>query len=416
MDKSKQTIEESIGKIKFMMNYNSSKTLIENKESVTEQLESPGGIAGKTAAAAGGAALAGGIAGGLGAAGAATAATASAAGLAGAAGSVGLALGAGSITSAGIIGGAALTGGAALLLTPLVLWLIDKDKAYPKTKKLFDYVKTNKDKIYQVERGLDDDTIQTLSDDLYNAMKGLGTRNKMVFRVFNSLVTISDLSTLIATFNEDHENEGKGDLLKWLDSDIDISSTWNKIYVPVRNLVKKFAKKLAAENPPDTTTGTGSSSGGYRPAQGTNEDQYVIGTSGAGIFKVQECLGFTGADLDGKFGPITQGKLMELARQYVNGFTDADIDTICKMAAPRINPQIAGISAISPIPTKDQIIKSPVKVPTLAKPINTTTLAKPTNTLKLAPIGNDVASTTQPPLRGKDKRIANKINRLQNKL
>jgi hypothetical protein len=98
--------------------------------------------------------------------------------------------------------------------------------------------------------------------------------------------------------------------------------------------VKKFAKKMAAENPPSagaeagTGADTGAASGGYRPVAGTNEDPYKLGTSGQGVFKVQECLGITA---DGKFGPITHGKLLELAKPYRNGFTNDDIDEICQL-------------------------------------------------------------------------------------
>ena len=296
------------------MNYDSSKTL-------NEQLESPWGIAKKTGIATGAAAGLGAAAGAIAAPAVVSAATAGEAGLAGAAGYLGY-LVSGSVAGAGAIGGAVLGGAAALALVPLVLWLVDKDKAYPKTKKLFEYVKNNKEKIDQVERGLDDDTIQALSDDLYNAMKGLGTRNKLLFSVFNSLVTVSDLSALISTFNEDHLNEGDGDLLKWLDSDIDISSTWNKIYVPVRNLVKKFARQLAQENPPEDQAAT--SGGNYKPCTGT----YSFGCQSDAIARVQQCLG--GLVVDGKFGPKTQVKLDLIGR--AGGFTDDDVESICKQA------------------------------------------------------------------------------------
>lgn len=400
--KKEQTIDESLNKIKFMMNYDSSKTLI-------EQLESPGGIAGKTGIAAGGAALAGGVAGGV--------AGATAMGGSAAYGAVGIgtALGYGSLAAAGAVGGAVIAGAAALALAPLVLWLADKDKAYPKTKKLFDYVKANKDKIDQVERGLDDDTIQQLSDNLYDAMKGLGTRNKMVFQAFASLVTISDFAALIATFNEDHFEEGKGDLLEWLDSDIDISSTWNKIYVPLRNIVKKFAKKLAAENPPAKAdagagTGAGAASGGYSPVAGTNEQPYKLGTSGAGIFKVQECLGFTGAEVDGKFGPKTQSKMMELAKQYVNGFTDADVQDICKMANARTNMGIAGVSAMKPVPMPSDVNSSlnTKNLPAVAPPIKTTgkEALAPAPKMQLSPL-----APKPQPLTGRAKRIAKRTAR-----
>jgi len=336
MKRKKLTAEESLERIKLMMNYDISKTL-------NEQLESPWGIAKKTAIATGGAAGAGSIAGSI----AAPIWASSAAGSTGAAISGGstaaavgeMVLGSAGVASAGAIGGAILGGAAALAVVPLVLWLVDKDKAYPKTKKLFEYVKNNKEKIDQIDRGLDDDTIQALSDDLYNAMKGLGTRNKLLFSVFNSLVTVSDLSALIAIFNEDHLNEGDGDLLEWLDSDIDISSTWNKIYVPVRNLVKKFARQLAQENPPEDQAITGG--GNYKPCSGT----YSFGCQSDTIARVQKCLG--GLVIDGKFGPKTQVKLDLIGR--AEGFTDDDVESICKAAAA------------ASVPTR---VKEPMTAPT----------------------------------------------------
>ena len=117
MKKSNQTIEESLDKIKFMMNYDSSKTFIENNESIknsiSEQRESPGGIAGKTALAAGAYAGAGAVAGGI-------AGTVAGGTIVPGASSIGIALGAGSFATAGAIGGAVLLGAYALALAPLV--------------------------------------------------------------------------------------------------------------------------------------------------------------------------------------------------------------------------------------------------------------------------------------------------------
>jgi hypothetical protein len=208
-------------------------------------------------------------------------------------------------------------------------------------------------------------------------MKGLGTRNRKLFKVFNSLVTISDFSALISTFNEDHLNEGSGDLLEWLDDDIDISSTWNKIYVPLRNIVKKFAKQMAKEgnqlqqqkHQPDSTT-----SGGYAPCQ---NGIYTFGCQGEGINKVQTCLG--GLVTDGKFGPLTKAKLESVAKQFSEKFTDANIPEICKMASmsSTVSQSRAPepLQNVRPIPTKDQTIKSQIKVPELSKKLNLTQLA-----------------------------------------
>jgi hypothetical protein len=433
MRKSKLTPEESLKRIKLMMNYDLSRTLNEQLESPWDMVKKTAGIAGGAAAlgagvgaAKTGAKIAGGVAGykaaskvasklapkvasatakfgpkvlktlgslftkgassptvgtsmwgpsssTMGAASkvgkvarmARVAKTAGTVGrvaaLAGGAGGGGggvAAAGAAGIGT-GAVGGAILAGAAALAVIPLVLWLIDKDQAYPKTKKLFEYVKNNKEKIDQIERGLDDDAIQLLSDDLYNAMKGLGTRNKLVYSVFDSLVTISDLSALISTFNEDHLNEGDGDLLEWLDDDFDISSMWNRIYFPVRNLVKKFAKQLAEENlPAEQPTNTTSGGGGtYKPCTGT----YSFGCESESIRKIQGCLGLVE---DGKFGPKTQVKLGKLGKGFDKGFTDADVETICSLA-----PSL--IQRVDPL---DKASTSNLKLSNLVPKLDTTTL------------------------------------------
>ena len=384
MKRTKLTPEESLRRIKLMMNYDISRSL-------NEQLESPGGIAKKTLIGTGAASGAGAIAGGI-----YGATTASTAALEGGATGLGLLMAPGvSLTTAGITGGAILGGAAALALVPLVLWLVDKDKAYPKTKKLFEYVKNNKEKIDQIDRGLDDDVIQLLSDDLYNAMKGLGTRNKLIFSVFDSLVTISDLSALISTFNEDHLNEGDGDLLEWLDSDIDISSTWNRIYVPVRNLVKKFAKQLAEENPStgqstDTPTDNASVAGGsYKPCTGT----YSFGCESESIRKIQGCLGLVE---DGKFGPKTQVKLSKLGKGFDKGFTDADVETICSLA-----PSL--IDRVKPL---DKASTSNLSLSSLAPKLDTTTL-RPSIT---QPVSPERMKEIQSNIRGNRKYVGPPLN------
>ena len=283
---------------------------------------------------------------------------------------------------AGAVGGAILAGAAALAVVPLVLWLIDKDKAYPKIKKLFEYIKNNKQKIDQIERGVPDEIIQKLSDDAYNAMKGLGTNNKLLFSVFDSLVTVSDLSALIDTFNEDHLNEGDGDLLEWLDDDIDISSTWNRIYIPVRNLVKKFAKQLAVEG--QTTTGSG---GIYKPCT----EKYSFGCESPAIAEIQGCLGLV---QDGKFGPKTQAKLDMLGK--AEGFTDADIDSICKSAK-------AASAQSKPIPTAPV---SNLKLSPLAPPIDNTTLRQPMT----QPVSSERISQIQDNIRRNKKYVGPPLN------
>lgn len=59
------------------------------------------------------------------------------------------------------------------------------------------------------------------------------------------------------------------------------------------------------------------------------------------IREVQGCLGFTGRDLDGKFGKKTNEALVSAG--FPNGFTDADVEKICNKPAPEISGEIVKI-------------------------------------------------------------------------
>jgi hypothetical protein len=69
-----------------------------------------------------------------------------------------------------------------------------------------------------------------------------------------------------------------------------------------------------------TEGGSGGGTGGYKDCSGT----YSYGCKSPVIAKVQGCLG--GLVTDGKFGPKTQASLK--SKGY-NSFTDADVDKIC---------------------------------------------------------------------------------------
>lgn len=328
--------------------------LAEQKKKLSEQTR-PGEMLGKTAAVTGGALAAGGIAGaGAGIAGSTATGSMAALGV----GSV--VLGAKSAllpaTAITAVGGGVIAGAAALALTPLVLWLIDKDKARPKVDKLFKYVEENKTQIDQVPRGLSDEQIWDASDQLFIAMKRLGTREKAVYRVFESLKTISDLSALITFYNQDN----KVSLIKQLDRDFNMTKEWMKIYRPIRNLVLRFAKDMAQNQPetPETSVaGVGGASGTYRFVDGSTDNPYKYGTKGHGIVKVQECLGLKA---DGLFGPKTKARLSSLGQSY-DQFTNEDVATICKLARQDRSPitvkgaqgATAGPIAVAPRLTKN---------------------------------------------------------------
>ena len=291
MNKDKQTIEESLNKIKFMMNYDSSKTLIENKKSIYEQ-ESP-----DFRDTAGG-----------------------------------------------------------LLTRPILGW--------PKYVNSLQSNNTSEDAPSNVDEGSCENAIEMAEVEskltqVANTVKKMNTaflrmakgesRAKLIYRNLKSLVghnvyneDFNECKSVEETINEiwpmlfrDWFSKGES-----LEEELQqlIDSNYYRDGAIIQKYLKASIKLLHSPVKPNTvipptTSAPPLTTGGYKPVQGTNEDPYKFGTSGAGIFKVQECLG----DLvtDGKFGPKTQAKMGELAKQYVNEFTDADIDTICKLANPR---------------------------------------------------------------------------------
>jgi hypothetical protein len=85
-----------------------------------------------------------------------------------------------------------------------------------------------------------------------------------------------------------------------------------------------------------------SKTGGYVQCSGT----YKYGCKSEVIRKVQGCLG--GLATDGKFGPKTKGGLLKLGKGFENGFTDADVDVICKSQTAEVKPEVGGeITSVS---------------------------------------------------------------------
>ena len=334
----KYSPEEALEKMKLMMKYDSSKTLNENREIILEQdTLTKTGLA--TAATAGTAAA---IAGGAAAANVATT-TALGAGAYTAMG-VGATLAPSlGVTAAAALGAGVIGGAAALALAPLVIWYMDKDNAKVKVEKIIQYCVSDKSKIDKLERGISDSEVRNLSDQLYDAMKGVGTDEEAVYGAFKSLKTASDFCALVTRFNRDYGSEG--DLLEWLDDDFDATSEWMQIYRPLRDIVEdsllsikdETIEKDCKSDPSQAKCkggGGGGTGGGYKPCTGT----YQKGCKSDIIAKVQGCLGLVA---DGKFGPKTQSAL---SGKGFTTFTDADVTKICEKTTPVVEPEISGES------------------------------------------------------------------------
>jgi hypothetical protein len=321
----KYSPQEALERIKLMMNYDSSKTLNENKETISEQLAAPaaaGAVAGAGLGA--GAAATGLVSGSL---------TGSIASLPGLATSVGLAL-----TPAGTIAGTAATvgfgvigGAVGLGLLPLAYWLITKDTGANKVKKMFEMCSSEASKIAKLPRKLQDTDLRSISDDIEDAIindsygfRG-GTDEEKLFGAFKQLegATASDFCALVQYYNK---NSDSGDLFDDLDSDIDAESEWKQIFRPIRNCVEDSLLTIKDEtvevdctvNPNQEKCKGGKS--GYKDCSGT----YSFGCKSEAIRKVQGCLG--GLTTDGKFGPNTQ---KALKAKGFDSFTDTDVDKIC---------------------------------------------------------------------------------------
>jgi hypothetical protein len=341
----KYSPEEALQRAKLMMKYDTSKTLNENKETISEQdTLTKTGIA--TAATAGTAAA---IAGGAAAANVATT-TALGAGAYTAMG-VGATLAPSlGVTAAAALGAGVIGGAAALALAPLVIWYMDKDNAKVKVEKIIQYCVSDKTKIDKLERGISDAEVRNLSDQLYDAMKGVGTDEEAVYGAFKSLKTASDFCALVTRFNRDYGSEG--DLLEWLDDDFDATSEWMQIYRPLRDIVEDSLLSIKDEtiekdckSDPNQAKckggggGGGGTGGGYRPCSGA----YSKGCQAEAIKTVQGCLGLV---QDGKFGPKTEAALK--AKGF-SSFTDAEVDKICnKTPTTPVNSDDEDVDGVDP--------------------------------------------------------------------
>ena len=322
----KYSPEEALEKMKLMMKYDSSKTLNENKNIISEQLGTTAAVGAAGGAAAGLGAVAAG-AGTLGAGAVGTGAMAVGAAFPGVAASSGAAL---------ALGGAVIGGAVGLGLLPLVYWFVTKDTGANKVKKMFEMCSSESAKIDKLPRKLQDTDLRSITDDIEDAIindtygfQG-GTDEEKLFGAFKQLEsgTASDFCALVKYYNSHSDS---GDLFDDLDSDIDAESEWKQIYRPIRNCVEDSLLTIKDEEPvTGGGTGGGGTGGGYKPCTGT----YSKGCKSDVIAKVQGCLGLV---TDGKFGPKTQ---TALSGKGFETFTDADVTKICEKAV--VEPEISG--------------------------------------------------------------------------
>jgi hypothetical protein len=336
MKRKEYSAKEALERVKLMMNYDSRKTLTENKETISE---------GPGAAAAVGAVGGAGLGVGAAALGAGTLAGGAVGTTAMAVGSVlpGVAAGSGAALA---LGGAVLGGAVGLAVVPLVYWLITKDTGSEKVKKMIQYCSSDATNVAKLERKISDGEIRNMADAISDAINYqtlgfmAGTDEDALYETFGQLTngTASDFCALVNYYNK---NNAEVDLFDDLDSDIDAESEWTKIYRPIRNCVEDSLLKLKDENPckegeimdPKTKKCVVAGGGDENPIPNPSKwrvcaDPYSRGckeTNPDGpLHKVQSCIGVKS---DGLFGPKTESALF--SKTDSKTFMSKDVNTIC---------------------------------------------------------------------------------------
>ena len=318
--------KESLERIKLMMNYDTSKTLNENKQTINEEYHwlLPSGeiVLGST--------IKGAIPKGAKAfasmAAAEEAAAALGAGEAAAAGGAGLTwAGAGSAALAAapwLIGGAAAAG--------LLYWMYDSiNNGMPtaaKVKAFLDACSSQDKNLKQVKS---DAEIVSAAESINASIEGVGTDEDAIKSAISSMGNVADLCSLKAKYDARY-----GSLYEDLDGDIDGTDWKTYVWAPMQTIIEKSAQEIKPivddcktnPNKPGCKRKGGGGGTIYKSCSGT----YTINCKADAISTVQACLGL---NPDGKFGPKTAAKLKELG---FTSFKDADVTTICK------KPEVSG--------------------------------------------------------------------------
>jgi hypothetical protein len=119
-----------------------------------------------------------------------------------------------------------------------------------KCEKLFNACTTQ-----SVNPTLDDAKLSSISDDIYNAVEGMGTDEDKIKRALAQIPTISDFCKVVKIYGEDHES-----LFDALDDDFDDDSEWFKyFYSPLKPAFSKSTQQQnQQQNQQQGGTGQGS--------------------------------------------------------------------------------------------------------------------------------------------------------------
>lgn len=289
----KYSPQEALERIKLMMNYDSSKTLNENKKVIFEQSYiDPSAIgAGAVTAAAGAYA--------------------------------GAAIGTGVFPIVGTAVGA-LVG---LGLGALGNWATSADKGEDAFRKVMEVCSSAG--ASKLVPQLSKSEVREIA---YRIEDAKGQYNDDEDAIVSALMEIPTIADLCAV-----HKKIAGGLVEFLDDLTDDPEEWKMFTRPIEGMIEDSEIVLTPEEQEDAgvdgnQNNTPVQTGGYKSCTGT----YTFGCKSDAIKKVQGCLG--GLVADGKFGPKTQSALK--AKGF-DSFTDADVDKICGKTT-EVEPEISG--------------------------------------------------------------------------
>ena len=285
----KYSPEEALQRIKLMMEYNTSKTLDENKKIISEQ-PTPTELGATAAGAVAGGAYA---AGGLGAL--ALAAKGAAAG-----------------TAAFPVVGTAVGALVGLGLGALANWGLNKDKGKEGFSLLMAACKSPG--ASKLVKKMSNSDIRGIAASIEDAKGDWNDDEDAIAAALQKIETIADLCAV--------DKKVPGGLVEFLDGVTDSPKEWRMFTRPIEGMIEDTEVMLTPEeqNKGGNSGGGGSRTGGYKPCSGT----YAKGCKSDTIAKVQGCLGLV---TDGKFGPKTQAAL---SGKGFTTFTDSDVTKICE--------------------------------------------------------------------------------------
>jgi hypothetical protein len=289
----KYSPEEALQRIKLMMEYDSSKTLDENKEMISEQ-PSPAELSlGAGGAVAGGAVAAGGL------------------------GALALATqGAIAGTAAFPVVGTAVGALAGLGLGALINWGANKDKGKEGFSMLMAACKSSG--ASKLVKKMSSSEIRSIAFTIEDAKGDWNDDEDAIAGALQKIETIADLCAV--------DRKVPGGLVEFLDGITDSPKEWRMFTRPIEGMIEDTEVLLTPQEQKkvggyrgDAQPQRRKKTGGYKPCSGT----YSYGCKSNAIAEVQGCLGLT---TDGKFGPKTKAAL---SGKGFTTFTDKDVTKIC---------------------------------------------------------------------------------------